>query len=123
MLNITRLADWFKKIKNNPNFDYWLIGFLIITLLVGTLFRFRGQEGIPPLIIDYDQNKLKATVNDSLFANSGQYVASQKGKKYHWPWCPGGKSIKEENKIWFNSREDAERAGYTPAANCPGLIP
>ena len=51
----------------------------------------------------------------------GLLVASRNGSKYHFPWCSGGKSISEKNKIWFDSIEDARKAGYTPAANCKGL--
>ncbi|MBI2097328.1 MAG: hypothetical protein HYT46_00090 [Candidatus Vogelbacteria bacterium] len=52
---------------------------------------------------------------------SGQLVGSKNGGKYHYPWCAGAARIKEENKIWFQDTEEAKRAGYTPAANCPGL--
>ena len=52
---------------------------------------------------------------------SGQVVASKNGTKYHFPWCSGGKTISEANKIYFNSIEEARAAGYTPAANCKGL--
>jgi methylphosphotriester-DNA--protein-cysteine methyltransferase len=38
------------------------------------------------------------------------------------PDCPGAKQISEQNKIWFASIEEAEKAGYKPAGNCPGLI-
>ena len=51
----------------------------------------------------------------------GLLVASKNGSKYHYPWCSGGKRISEKNKIWFDSTEDARKAGYTPAANCKGL--
>lgn len=51
----------------------------------------------------------------------GAYVASKNGSKYHLPWCPGVKQMKEENKVWFASKEEAEAAGYTPAANCKGI--
>lgn len=54
-------------------------------------------------------------------AKEGSYVASKTGEKYHLPWCSGAQRIKEENKIWFDSKEAAEQAGYTPAANCKGL--
>ncbi|MCA9358349.1 hypothetical protein KC902_03745 [Candidatus Kaiserbacteria bacterium] len=50
-----------------------------------------------------------------------QVVASKSGTKYHLPNCPGASQIKEENKLYFDSPELAEAAGYTPAANCPGL--
>jgi len=49
------------------------------------------------------------------------YVGSKNGTKYHLPWCPGAKQMKEENKIWFQTKEKAEAAGYTPAANCKGI--
>lgn len=51
----------------------------------------------------------------------GLLVASKNGSKYHYPWCSGGKSISEQNKIWFDSVEEARQAGYTPASNCKGL--
>ena len=51
----------------------------------------------------------------------GSYVASKSGTKYHLPWCGGAQRIKEENKVWFKTKEDAEKAGYTPAANCKGI--
>ena len=52
---------------------------------------------------------------------NGAYVASKNGTKYHFPWCGSAKSIKEENKVWFDTKEAAEAAGYGPASNCPGL--
>lgn len=51
----------------------------------------------------------------------GKVVASKNGTKYYLPNCPSVKRIKEENKIWFASIEEAKQAGYSPAANCPGL--
>ena len=53
--------------------------------------------------------------------SEGQYVASKNGTRYHLPWCGSAKNIKEENKVWFATREEAEAAGYTPAQNCEGL--
>ena len=54
-------------------------------------------------------------------APGGKYVASKNGSKYHFPWCSGAKRIAENNKVWFNSIEEARAAGYEPAANCKGL--
>lgn len=54
-------------------------------------------------------------------AAGGGYVASKSGKAYHLPWCPGAARIKEENKIWFASKEEAEAKGYTAAKNCKGI--
>jgi hypothetical protein len=51
----------------------------------------------------------------------GTYVGSRKGTKYHLPWCAGAKTISEENKVWFQSKEEAVSRGYTPAQNCKGI--
>lgn len=50
-----------------------------------------------------------------------KYVGSKNSTKYHLPWCSGAARIAEENKVWFESKEAAAAAGYTPAANCKGL--
>lgn len=60
-------------------------------------------------------------VNSSIGGKEKLFVASKNGTKYHYPWCSGAQSIKEENKIWFDTKEEAEKAGYTPASNCKGL--
>lgn len=54
-------------------------------------------------------------------AESGAYVASRNGTKYHLPTCSGARTISEENKISFATKEEAEAAGYEPAANCKGI--
>lgn len=54
-------------------------------------------------------------------SSGGEYVASKTGKSYHLPWCAGAKQIKEENKIYFNTKAEAEAAGYAPAKNCKGI--
>ncbi len=49
------------------------------------------------------------------------FVASKSGKKYYLPTCSGVARIKEANRVWFATKEDAEAVGLTPAANCPGI--
>jgi hypothetical protein len=51
----------------------------------------------------------------------GKVVGSKNGDKYHFPWCAGAERILEANKIWFDSVDEARKAGYTPASNCKGL--
>ncbi len=54
-------------------------------------------------------------------ATTGKYVASKHGKRYYLPSCSGAARIKDSNKIWFATVEDAQKAGLTPADNCDGL--
>ncbi len=60
-------------------------------------------------------------ITKTVSADEGNYVASKSGTKYYLPSCPGVSNIKEENKVYFVTVAEAEAAGYTAAANCPGL--
>jgi hypothetical protein len=53
--------------------------------------------------------------------SKGIVLASKSGKRYYYPWCTGVDRIKEENKVWFATIEDAKKAGLTPASGCAGL--
>ncbi len=52
---------------------------------------------------------------------STYYVGSRNGEVYHLPHCSGAKRINEANRVTFNSKAEAEAAGYRPAANCKGI--
>ncbi len=81
-----------------------------------------ATEVQPPTNLEAKLPSNKPTSGVGASTNSDKlYVASKSGTKYHYPWCPGALNIKEENKIWFSSKEEAESAGYSPAANCKGL--
>lgn len=56
--------------------------------------------------------------NPSVSPSAITVIASSGGTKYHLPSCSGAGRIKDENKIYFNSIEEAKAAGYEPAANC-----
>ncbi len=52
---------------------------------------------------------------------AGEVVASKNGTKYYLPTCAGADRISEANKVWFASISAAQKAGYSPAANCTGI--
>jgi hypothetical protein len=54
-------------------------------------------------------------------SNIRKYVGARGGKAYYLPSCPAANRIAEKNKIWFSSKEEAERLGYKPATNCKGI--
>lgn len=61
------------------------------------------------------------TVDAPLGTVMGLYVASKSGTKYHHRDCAGAKRIKDENRIYFATEDEARAAGYEPAANCSQL--
>ena len=60
-------------------------------------------------------------IGESIVLQIGKYVASKNSKLYHAPWCSGAQRIKEENKVWFQTKKEAEASGRTPASNCKGI--
>ena len=58
---------------------------------------------------------------EKMLPSGGNFVGSKNGTTYHFPWCSGAMRIKDENKVWFVTKEAAEAAGYHPAGNCKGL--
>ncbi|MDP2593210.1 MAG: hypothetical protein Q8P52_00980 [bacterium] len=114
----------------------FLVGFLSFGLGRLSIIK-EGREGIkvefsPEILTgaagsipNASQNSDDKNASESEFENvaakEGKYVGSKSGSKYHLPWCSGAQRIKKENEVWFDSKEEAAKAGYTPAANCPGL--
>lgn len=80
-----------------------------------------------PISVLKKQESILASVNQNQVATVGEsktenmFVASKSGTKYYYPWCSGVDRIKEENKIWFATVEEARSRGLTPASGCTGL--
>ncbi len=51
-------------------------------------------------------------------SSSKSYVASKNGTKYYPAACSGANRIKEENRVYFDTKEAAERAGYGASSTC-----
>ncbi len=127
---IKQVKDKIKPMEN----DFILIIVIILVALIsfglGRLSKIRENK-IPITIENAISNISSASdasgvlpdVARSVGKNNSEklYVASKSGTKYHYPWCAGAVNIKEENKIWFSSKEEAEKSGYSPASNCKGL--
>lgn len=123
------LAESFKKVKSwckNNSSDLFIAGVIFFT---GMSSFGLGRISIlwkspPPLFVEHERNEYELADSDQ--AQEGtqadkKVVASKNGNVYHYSWCSGAARIKEENKIWFPTKDDAKRAGLKPATNCPGL--
>lgn len=114
-------------VKNNSSDVFIILTVILVALISFGVGRLSAPKTEPIQIknlkqADYNDLELKTEETENTdIVYQGKVVASAKGTKYHLPECPGAKQISEQNKIWFNSPQDAEKAGYEPAANCPGL--
>lgn len=62
-------------------------------------------------------NKPRPT-SASVTRPSGAIIGNKNSMIYHWPGCPNYNDVAPWNRVYFKSREDAERAGYRAARNC-----
>lgn len=98
------------------------VGLLVVlasTLSYGLGRLTKLEENRPPITITPVSSSTFETIKiiDEVSSDT-RIVASQKGTKYYFPWCGSSKSIKVENRRYFNSALAAEAAGYTRAGNC-----
>tara|TARA_B100000508_G_scaffold133216_1_gene122895 strand:- start:5234 stop:5575 length:342 start_codon:yes stop_codon:yes gene_type:complete len=97
--------------------------YTILVLLVAVISFGLGQRSVSTDSVA--QNKAGVVFTDVVETESGEegvkVVGSKSGTKYHLLDCPGAEQMKEDNKVFFDSIDLAEAAGYSPAANCPGL--
>ena len=110
---------------SHKSFQYYLQGIIltaVCTLLVTESFYIS-------FIMDYYYNTAHTiTIEKSWLVprEDGQnelksdlkIVASKSGKRYYFLHCSGVKRIKEVNKIYFKSENDAKKRGLTLASNC-----
>lgn len=127
---IKKVNDKIKPIENDVILVIVIILVALISFGLGRLSKIR--ENKMPITIENAVSNIseaveaggeRAIVGRPMSDTNSEklYVASKSGTKYHYPWCPGALNIKEENKIWFSSKEEAEKSGYAPARNCKGL--
>ena len=130
-----RLAGW---VKNNNGLarrgggELYLAAVIVLVAVIsfglGRLSKIR-EEKTPITIENVKENTQigeskplsTSNVDKTNSTSSKIFVASRNGKKYYYAWCESANVIKEQNRIWFSTQAEAEKAGYQPAANCKGL--
>lgn len=88
----------------------------------GLKIEYNGQEANAVGSIDESLSQTKKSLpnNDQMAqsSNSKNFFASSRGSKYYSLGCSGGKTIKQENRIYFGTKEEAEEAGYELSSAC-----
>jgi len=111
-------------IKNNKDRVIWSLVVVLIGILGFNTGRIFALEKAPkPIILqkaDFSQvfNNSSSNKSQDFSELDFRVVVSKNSNKYHFSWCSGASRIKPENQIWFDSEEEAKKAGYTLAGNC-----
>lgn len=78
--------------------------------VLGSLSQNKANPGQILIGLSLPQNSSKTTERE--------YFASSRGKKYYPINCSAGKTIKQENRIYFKTSSEAEQAGYELSNSC-----
>jgi len=84
--------------KPTPEFFFLLVAATIAGFFVSLFSVERTREEIPDHV-------------EKTFS-PGKYIASKTGTKFHAPKCDWAKRIKKKNAVWFDSKQEAKKAGY-----------
>lgn len=94
-----------------------LVAILIIEVFVSGLLLDQRFNSVNESIA-FKQNQLTAVIDEISPESDQKIVASKNGKRYYFPHCSGVKRIKEANKIYFISENEAKDRGLTLASGC-----
>jgi len=116
------LAKFFFFVKKY--YLFLISGFLVLSLVFafgmivgGKLLQRPALTIEKDLLINLEEQPI---VGDSKKDSSQEngYVASSRGKYYYPVDCSLAKNLSEKNKIYFQSREEAEARGYIYNSRC-----
>ena len=100
---------------------------VIIVILVGLgsfeLGRLSKQDNTKGVEIEYteeDTEQPASVISYNKIENpsSQNFFASSRGTKYYSIGCSAGKTIKQENRVYFTTSEEAQTAGYELSSSC-----
>ena len=70
----------------------------------------------PPWEFRHPDKALSPATNQPL---SSKIIGNRNSNIYHRPDCPDYNKVSEQNRIYFGSEIESERAGFMKARNCP----
>jgi hypothetical protein len=78
-----------------------------------------GDQGASAIL---SENSLQTTtkISSTIIQSSAgkNFFASSRGSKYYTISCSAGKTIKQENRVYFTTGEEAQQAGYALSSSC-----
>jgi len=113
--------------KINPKKQFFI--FLAIIFIANTIGSFaigrisvlesqKQESRVKGVFIDTSASEVYFDAQEARSEAQMTIFASINGTRYYPANCRAGKSIKEENRIWFINENEAKMAGYTLAKSC-----
>lgn len=111
-------------VKREAKKIMFAIAIFLITSLSFSIGFITGGKIIsrPPLVIDKELivnlNEESAASDQLTTKGQSLFVASSRGKYYYPVDCSLAQNLSEKNKIYFQSKEEAESRGYIQNTKC-----
>ncbi len=117
-MSIHTLAQKIKAWTGERKHPFILVGILMFTAFSSFYVGYIAQIEIGSRDYRSEIQNLQSVPNIAAKATDGAFVASQNGTKYYPKECAGAKRIKESNRVYFETANDAESQGYSMASGC-----
>ncbi len=131
------INDYWDKIKSKLYIDITTFMCLLVIILVslssfllGRLLIINQTNGFKSKLNNISNNDVKDEIGNKINTNNisnlesnniqkkKNYVASKNGKLYYNKDCSGAKRISQKNEIWFATKIEAEKSGYSISPSC-----
>jgi hypothetical protein len=116
-----RLMDITRFISRDRVF-YSILGLCLVTasFFMGRLSTIFEQK---PIFSVVEMERINTAIDEADLEkykdiSTSTIVASKKGKKYYFVWCKYASTLKEANKIYFDTEEEAKATGRSLASGC-----
>lgn len=113
-----KIKDWALRAEETPIFITLIIIMVAFASFGLGRLSLIDEKRAPVKIIVPKEAGGTGSASAALSMPQTSVVASKNGAKYYFSWCSGISRISEANKVTFPSAKEAEKAGYTIAANC-----
>ena len=114
------IADYWNSRKENITASATIILVALLAFGLGRLSKLEDRH-LPIRTIDGSLATSSTATDETQKSAEAPFVASRSGKFYYAIWCDAVNKIQPKNRLFFATREEAEREHYIKAKNCPGL--
>ncbi len=125
---IAQIKTFYNKVGRIVDMDKIFVGLLVIFVSMASfslgrlskIFDERPEFNFRDVLVQEEKIPLSSSLEKRgiVQTNVSNIVATKSGQKYYFIWCKGVENLKEKNKVYFATEDDAKRAGKTLANNC-----
>jgi hypothetical protein len=105
--------------------DILIIIVIVSVSITSFALGFHAGDQKPVPVVTVKDNSCIAPVTQASIANgeslaqgNSTIVASKNGSRYYFVWCSGASRIAPQNRMYFETIQEAEKKGYTKASGC-----